>query len=215
MQKKKQKNGSEHNAMEEYFILSWLEPLHAERHTLEVGEEASGKRWRSGLNFSEDNEDEDFRSPTKIIEIETAKTFGHQPHIYPEYTSQPIPLMTRRLVDALRDAGVSNLQVFETQLVNPLGTPPPPLNYYWAVNIIGRIAAADIKKSALNPKSKEIMTSVDFYSLSINEKKTQGTLMFRLAENISAVLVHKSVKEHVISCGIDTLSWFTPEEWVG
>jgi len=40
-------------------------------------------------------------------------------------------------------------------------------------------------------------------------------LMFRLAQNTSAVLVHKRVKEYVDAAGIDTLTWFRPEEWAG
>jgi hypothetical protein len=39
--------------------------------------------------------------------------------------------------------------------------------------------------------------------------------MFRLAENITAVLVHEHVKDQVERGGISTLTWLAPEEWAG
>lgn len=201
--------------MAKYFVMTWASPLRAERHTLEVDASANDKRWRSGRIFSVDDDDEEFWPPTEVIDIVTEKPAGKMPHVYPEYSSQPIPLMTKRLVGALLEAGVDNLQAFKTRLVDPYGTPSPPADLYLAVNIVGRVAAADLSKSILNEDVKERMISADFHSLVVKEKNTKGALMFRLAENISVVLVHEKVKEFVIANGIDTLTWLAPEEWAG
>lgn len=198
-----------------YFVIKWQAPLRNERHLLEVEDKVSDKRWHSGRIFSENDDDDEFHPPTDVIELRTEKPTGRLPHVYPEYCSNPIPLMTHRLVAALRQAGVDNLQTYETRLIDPLGTPPAPPDLYLAVNIVGRVAAADLSKSVLNPEVKERMISMDFHSLAVDEKRARGALMFRLAENISAVLVHESVKKHVETSGIDTLTWLSPDEWAG
>jgi hypothetical protein len=59
------------------------------------------------------------------------------------------------------------------------------------------------------------MISMDLHSLAIDPSKTRNALMFRLAENTSAVLVHERVRQYVESRGITTLSWYNPEQWAG
>lgn len=195
-----------------YYVLDWTTPLAAERHTLEVAYPARGKRWKAGHAFTAANDDDELQPPVVAIEVRTSTPSGRSPHVYPEYTSQPIPLMTRRLVAALEGAGVGNLQLYQTSLIDALGAPPPPPDHYLAVNIVGRVAAADLASSTLGG---ERATSMDFHSLTIDEARARGALLFRLAENPSAVLAHASVRAHVVSCGIDTLTWLAPEEWAG
>jgi hypothetical protein len=96
-----------------------------------------------------------------------------------------------------------------------LGKSPPTSDNYLAVNIVGRVAAAELAKSEINPEVPERLISMDFFSLSVDEAKTRGALMFRLAENLSAVLVHEHVKAQVDRAGIETLTWLRPEEWAG
>jgi hypothetical protein len=121
--------------------------------------------------------------------------------------------MSRRLVAALQEAGVNNLQTYPTTITNPQRD--TPADYYLAVNVVGLVAAADFAESETDPESDERVLSVDFHSLTIDPQKARDALMFRLAENISAVLVHERVREHVEAKGITTLTWFEPEEWAG
>ena len=67
----------------------------------------------------------------------------------------------------------------------------------------------------MNPDVDENLISMDFHSLSIDGFKTHEALMFRLAENISAVLVHERVRTIIDSKGINTLTWYEPEAWAG
>ena len=118
------------------------------------------------------------------------------------------------LRDALRKAGVDNLQAFETTLQLSPGEAVPQ-DLYVAVNIVGLVAAADLGRSAVSPGTPERLISTDFDSLAIDAGRAHGLLMFRLAENTSAVVVHRSVKDAVERAGIVTLTWLLPEEWAG
>lgn len=201
--------------MARYYVLKCMSPIEAEHYWLEVDYPARGKRWNEGVLFSEKDWRDGFHPPLEPIEVETKFDEEPPPRVYPEYTSQPIPLMSRRLVHALRAAGVDNLQIFATKLTNPQGKTPPSDDYYLAVNIVGCVAAADLEKSKFNPEAAEAMIAMDFHSLSVAESKTRGALMFRLAENVSALLVHERVMQHVEASGITTLTWYAPEEWAG
>jgi hypothetical protein len=169
--------------------------------------------WQMGRMFSASEEDEDFRPPTEAIELQTKMDSKAPERIYPELAWNPLPLMSRRLVEALQDSGVDNLQVYETKLANPQGR--TPANHYLAVNIVGLVAAADMANSETNPAVTAKKISMDFHSLAVDPAKTRDALMFRLAENVSAVLVHERVKNAVTASGVTTLTWFEPEEWAG
>jgi len=184
-------------------------------YLLKVRNEVRQFSWSNGRIFLATNKWEDERPPNDPIELATERYGKKGGGFYRELYWSPIPLFSRRLVETLRKAGVHNLQTYETVLTNVEGDNPPPRDHYLAVNIIGLIDAADMKKSVVSPGSKEELFTTDFDSLVIDEKAPMGMLMFRLAQNISAVLVHQRVKEYVEAAGIDTLTWFRPEEWAG
>ncbi len=201
--------------MSNYFVLA-CEPRPSEAHfDVEVDASVRGKRWKAGILFSASDRREALHPPQEPISLSTVDDTNDPPRVYPEYSSQPIPLMSRRLVAAMQAAGVDNLQLFSTQLNDRRGDPPPAPDHYLAVNIVGCIAAADLARSALNPLVNDRLVSADFHSLAVAEDKTRAALLFRLAENVSAVLVHKQVKEAVERSGIDTLTWYLPREWAG
>ena len=171
--------------MANYFVLKCVAgggPLH---FALTVNPSAR-KYWKMGRVFSGSDEDADFRPPEGTVEIETKIDSKVKERVYPELTWHPIPLMTRRLVTALQSAGVTNLQLYETTLVNPQGNPPPPDDLYLAVNVVGAVEAANLEESETSPEVSERLISADFTSLAIDETKARDLLMFRLAENVSA-----------------------------
>ncbi|HKO91748.1 MAG TPA: DUF1629 domain-containing protein [Polyangiaceae bacterium] len=175
----------------------------------------NGECWVMGRAFAPEEDDSDFHPPEGVIEL-TSKIDSKAPErIYPELTWNPVPLMSRRLVAALQSAGVDNLQTFETRVVNPQGAPPLPEDYYLAVNILGLVAAADMRRSKTSSATAKEAASVDFHALSVDPSKAGGHGIFRLAENVSAVLVHERVRQHVERAGIDTLTWQKPETWAG
>lgn len=109
-------------------------------------------KWRKGEEFPDDEK------PPTPIQVHTAGDEDEEEgepadpspkKIYPEVSLYPILLMSREFVAVCKDAGVTNLQVFETKLVKPIGKNPPPKNKYLAVNIIGVYSPKAIDKNAL------------------------------------------------------------------
>ncbi|MCY1019308.1 imm11 family protein [Pyxidicoccus sp. MSG2] len=130
-----------------------------------------------------------------------------------ELWDTPLPLMTRRLHDVLVAAGVTNLDVYPVILTDSRSG--EEITDYLAFNIIGAIAAADLQATRFAPGSTERTISADIDSLAIDPAKTRGALMFRLAEAVNAIIVHEQVKAAVEASGIGTLTFMSPEDWVG
>lgn len=123
-----------------------------------------------------------------------------------------ILLMSTELIEALRSAGVSNLELFDAVLVDE--AQQREYNSYRLVNIVGVIAAADLAASVYRAHGTPLF-DVEFDSLAIDESRTRGALMFRLAENLSGIVVHESVKAAVLKAGIEHLDFTPPAQWVG
>jgi hypothetical protein len=135
-----------------------------------------------------------------------------------EYTGPPVEmhdgnllLMSNRLVGALREAGVDNLDCYPAVIVN---VETKKKHQYQAVNIIGLVAAADLGKSEWSSYDGDASYDASFEGLSVREEAARGALMFRLAENTGIILVHEKVKDHLLAKGLDTLTFNDPEDWV-
>jgi hypothetical protein len=129
-----------------------------------------------------------------------------------EYYDSGISIMSRRLANALKDAGIDNIDFYETEIHDL--TTGEVLRSHVAFNLIGAIEAADLGKSKYQALDGPLI-AIDFDSLAIDEAKTRGVLMFRLAESTNGVAVHESVREKIEAVGIDTLTFFRPQDWVG
>lgn len=134
------------------------------------------------------------------------------------YTGEPaemhdgnILLMSNRLVAALKEAGVDNLDCYPATLKN---VETGKTFSYQAVNIIGVMAAADLEKSQWQSYDGEPLFDVNFEGLEINEQAAQGALLFRLAESTDTILIHEKVRDHIIARGIATLKFIRPSDWV-
>ena len=147
------------------------------------------------------------KEPTEVIKLnlKRSKTVP-----LPSYLSQPIPLMSKQLLDTLRNASVSNLDAYPAQLYYPDGSLAP--GEFFIVNVIGLIAAADLENSDFDPEQPENLISMDFDSLAIDIDKTNGALMFRLAESITTVLVHEQVVKEVEAAGIPLVEFYKTED---
>ena len=129
------------------------------------------------------------------------------------YHAEPIPVMNDELAAALAAAGVDNLELFDAVLVDP-ETGKAHRNYK-AFNIVGKIAAADMEKSKRMGVSDRKMISADFDSLDIDESRAVGGRIFRLAENVTAIVVDEQVKREVESRGIEGIFFYPSGEWSG
>jgi hypothetical protein len=129
------------------------------------------------------------------------------------FSKVQIPVMRDDLLAAIREAGVSNLDAYRAVIRDPLdGTVHQG---YFAVNIVGAVAAVDWEKSEFDPEIPERLVSADFDRVVIDESKTGGALMFRLAECVSGIVIHEKVRDRLIARGFGFLGFIDPKDWVG
>ena len=140
--------------------------------------------------------------------------------IDPHYPGELLPMyegsilvMRDALIRKLQEAGVDNLQLFPA-LVRDEDKKQEYADFK-AVNIVGLISCANMEESTrMDPDDDESdMIDVDFDSLVIDESKTGGALLFRLAEAVSAIIVHRSVRERVEA--IRGMTFYASGEWSG
>jgi hypothetical protein len=125
----------------------------------------------------------------------------------------PLPLMSSRLKEALTNAGVDNVDFYPAEIADlKSGT---VIKDFVAFNIVGKISAADLAKTQFSPGSDARMISADIDSLSVDEARGGGALLFRLAESVNAIVVHERVQKSVESAGIDGVAFVEPSEWAG
>lgn len=129
------------------------------------------------------------------------------------YYSVDAIVMTKAMLAALRAAGVHNLDVYQAVVRHP--TTGFETHDYVAVNLIGLVSAVDFSKSKVVGGSPDHLLDTDFEGFAVDPRKTHGFLMFRLAENTSAVMIHRSVKDHLEREGFDQLQFIPPEQFVG
>jgi hypothetical protein len=128
----------------------------------------------------------------------------------PEMNDANILIMSERLTKALREAGVDNIDTYPALLRN---TETGKTYKYEAVNIIGLVAAADLAKSEWESFDSKPQFDTTFERLVIDGEAAGGSLMFRLAENTFAIVIHARVRDHLIKSGLDTLTFVEPEDW--
>jgi hypothetical protein len=129
------------------------------------------------------------------------------------YDAEPIPVMHISLLEALKAAGVDNLQTYDAvirDLTNGI-----EYKDYKAFNVVGKVAAADMGGSTMMGTSDSTMIDADFDRLVLNEAKCAGKLLFRLAENITAIIVDERVKVEIEERGIKGIFFYASGQWAG
>jgi hypothetical protein len=194
-----------------YFIMMCQSPMKGDLAMLGYQPDDPFRSWASGDRFSTDPAAESYdRPPPEPVHAEILKGYSG---IMAEFWDDPVPLMTKRLHKALLAAGVDNLDVYQAEIVDPK---TKAVNQdYVAFNIVGKISAADLKKSQVDPGNRSKMVSMDLNSVAIDEGKARGALLFRLAESVNAIVVHEKVKQAILAQGINTLTFIPPEQWAG
>ncbi len=101
-------------------------------------------------------------------------------------------LMTPKLIDVLRKAGVDNLQVFEAKVLDAKTGEEISVPFSF-VNVLGLVSCANMDESEHSP-----LGSINyFHELVIDEERAKGALMFRLAESRFEVIVAEPVAEAI------------------
>ncbi len=148
---------------------------------------------------------------TVRIDPETGKPMRGNPLAM--YDEEDPPVMREDLKAALWDAGVDNIDFYKAIVKDPLDG--KELTNYWAFNVLGLISCADMNRSKLMGTSQSQLLDVDFDSLVIDEKATMGFSFFRMAENISAIIVSDRVKETIERHKIPGMVFYSSGQWSG
>lgn len=111
-----------------------------------------------------------------------------------EYFYEDFPIMSDTLINALLEVGVDNLQTYPALLRDANGQ---ERSDYKVVNVIGKIAAADMDNSDYIDMGGTGLIAVGFKKLVVDNTKTYDALMFRLAESITDIIIHEAVKKHL------------------
>ena len=108
-------------------------------------------------------------------------------------------------IDALSEAGVNNFDLYDVEIEDP--DDGSIHTNYKAVNILGLVSAADMEKSESTVHDNVPLFDVDFERLELDESKTFGIQLFRLAESNTSILIHERVKEFLVEKGFDHVSF--------
>ncbi len=162
-------------------------------------------RWFNGSIFV-DAPPEPFEIKLRPLEVDHP---DHGPLI-PSYYDDTIVLMRDDLIEAMVTFGVDNLDTYAVNLTDPDdGT---VYTNYKAVNIIGVVAAADMKKSTATVHNNIPLVDVSFDKLVINEEKVQDLLLFRLAENLMTILMNEHLRNYLLEKGFDDIKYYPLDE---
>lgn len=121
-------------------------------------------------------------------------------------------LVSDAFYQALREAGVDNLDVYEAVIQSEDGSIEH--RGFKAFNLIGVLQVADLQNTIFNdpPGTKVIDASIE--RLAIDSRKAHGLLMFRLAEYLGAVIVHERVKRVVDAKNFPYIVFREPSEFI-
>jgi len=118
------------------------------------------------------------------------------------------PVITNEFHAALVRAGVDNLDAFDAVLEGE--DRKTRYEGFKAVNILGLVSAADLKKTAFAPDNESRLIDASIDSLAIDRAKAKGLLMFRLAEYTGAVIVHQQIRRAIEDAGFPHVVFTDP-----
>lgn len=139
--------------------------------------------------------------------------------VFRGYTGPPkeledlgICIMSERLHSAVVSSGVDNIDFFPAVLTN---TSTGEKYRYYAYKLVGLVSLMDSSQSEYETyRNSEPVMDTTIHSFVPDESKPHGLLMFRMAESLTAIVVHESVKKVIEAAGIDTVEFIKPEDYV-
>lgn len=186
----------------QYYVVNCEDPDEGYLARLSYQPDDPRRSWILGERFS--------LAPPEPVRA-TIRGLGDDETVMAELWKSPVPVMSRRLLAVLREAGVSNLDVYAAALSDP--SSGKVYDEFVAFNVIGKISAVDLSRSSLASGQVDQRISMSIDHLQLDEARIQGALMFRLAEAVSTLVVHASIKDRIEAAGIDTLTFYEPSDW--
>jgi len=102
-----------------------------------------------------------------------------------DFLESPCPIVSNRMRGAFERAGVDNVQWFPAELeVEVFKTVH---RGFWAMNVIGKLACVDMLASDVEEDDDGM--AIELRSFHIDPDRTYGMSMFRLAEDLRAIVI--------------------------
>ena len=128
---------------------------------------------------------------------------------FSDYIYGPIPLVTERLKLVLDSCGISNIDYYLVEVAGADKFDSFPK--YYALNVIGKVAAADPGKSEYSEAFGQMGATL-FSKFVLNNDAVRNLDLFRLAEQSFNIVVSEKIKLACQQAGIDTLRFIPLEE---
>jgi hypothetical protein len=164
-----------------------------------------------GINFRRGSKiTEEVPQPLKyVLSPLDVHALDHGPEM-PAVFKESIPLFHLDVLKAMSEFGIQNIDTYDVEIFDPDND--EIYTNYKAVNIIGLLEAADMKKSNATVHDGVPVIDVDFDGLTIDESKIKGYMLFRLAESTNAILIHEDLKNHLVNKGFNHFCFNKPSE---
>ena len=192
--------------MSDYFVLRSLPSIEAEDvdgyMEIEDWHDVAGfEGWGVGLLAEQ--------RPAGDVEIPAVPHDGFA-GLPDDFQDMSVPLMSKRLRQAIESAGVDNIEFYPVTVRN---SQTGEAYEYFAFNLVGRVAAAD-PAAKMSSHDGDFVGDTQVYELAIDESRARGLLMFRLEEKFTVILVHRTVKEAIERASIGSVTFVTPEDFM-
>ncbi|UCC71419.1 MAG: hypothetical protein JSV86_13615 [Gemmatimonadota bacterium] len=118
------------------------------------------------------------------------------------------PLFSRRLIEALREIGVSNIDYYPARVIyEPTGA---ELDYEVA-NVIGMVSGLDLDKSNVQVDDAGFVERVR--RMVFDESQFEGQDLVRLREKKNLIVISRRVKERIEEKALTGIMIIRDEEW--
>ncbi len=135
-----------------------------------------------------------------------------------DFHKAPEPIVSKRFAEVLYHMKIFGIQIVPAKVQNPLDKDPfaEPKDY-WFIHVWNRIACLDKDNSTIRSnKSGTRIFAIEKLVLaekSLSQIDTEKRLIFELAEKISILLVHQSVKEAIESVNPVGCRFINVSDW--
>lgn len=185
-----------------HFVLGRLWARSPARRPDRGSYDRQGRWWNTGTRFTQA-----LRLPMEVRLTPFEPLSPDESAKLPVFIDGVVPLMRVDLIRSLESAGVTNLDLYPAALIDP--DSGERHSNYWAFNLIGLMSA--VNRAASTPAAHEPAPA--FENVRFDSSLPEGLLCFRLAEKPSAILVHQSVRDRLLSDGFDELEFFDPQNF--
>jgi len=158
-----------------------------------------------GLTHKKDFPERDYFSGSAFVDSESAKPWDRPPAeplqliIKKGRETAPLPSFLRQPVP-----GVENVDVYRAELRFLDGRLAS--DEYFVFNLLGAVKGVDLAKSTYDAGQPSTLLSMGFDSLTIDPAAARDLLMFRLAENITTIIVHERIKKAIEAARIPLIN---------